>query len=114
MAILFFKYLAISNNETSAKRIKYLPKKVHNFAKYYIVTQEMAKNFLKFNQSGAISPNLVTLFAWHKTWVISWKITTTTATYFQIHFMHKVTNEAVPNKNIKTPQWPQLTKIIVI
>ena len=32
------------------KSIKYLPNYVHNFAKYQIVTKEMAKNFLNVAQ----------------------------------------------------------------
>ena len=39
MCRLFVQYLAILNNENQPKRIKYFPKQVHNFAKYYRVTQ---------------------------------------------------------------------------
>ena len=48
MVILFFQFLVIQNTENLPKSIKCLPKQVHNFAKYLIVTQVMAKNFLNF------------------------------------------------------------------
>ena len=59
IARLFFRFLAIYNENLSYS-IKSWPKKVQNFAKYFINPQMLPKTLI-FGQNGEYLPNLVTL-----------------------------------------------------
>ena len=59
IARLFFRFLAIYNENLSYS-IKSWPKKVQNFAKYFINPQMLPKTLI-FGQNGENLPNLVTL-----------------------------------------------------